>query len=334
MLSIYSIIRMSFISILIIIGLAFLMQKAHKSVRIIKLLRNENVLFVFLIIWTIFGFFTQQDFIESCYGLNFSNIFTFDNILCSSLSFILLFLGLIINKKLIRISIVTLELAYWIFKLFALKSGYEFFGLDILICKYYDFIGLLARLLLLNALIKYRFKEYKLVLLCGLLLIVKMFTFPCSKNFIQRDFIVPYKNRLIFNKINGSWTGSMLYPNDSILVHTIKNPDTALYGNRPEINIFRDTFIFARFENVYFSFDDSSLTIEKTDPELNGNYYLTNSQPDYPFFVYIPVQYIDSVKRDNMFNQYSITVTFYNANDSVLYCLINNTIKVTLEKSR
>ncbi len=331
---ILDIIIVLFFPIIVIGGITFLCIKASRKDKLIRPLRSQNVLFGFLILWTLLGFFTQQDFTERCGCLIHSReIFSLDYIIFSAISLILIILGFSIRNRFVRISILWLELAYWIFKLFALKSGYQG-GLGILVFKYYDFFGLLGRFLLINSLIRYRFKEYVLTLVAGVIIIIKMLGFPCNENFLYKKYLNPYYNDLIFNEINGSWTGTMIYSNDSTIEETIKNTDNKIYGSRPEINLYRDTIIYLRFDSVYISFNDSSLYIEKSTPELNGQYCLTYSQPESRYFIYLPCHYIDDAKRDFNYNQYSITVAFGYISDSSLQCYLNNRIALDLKNCR
>ena len=317
--------------IIVIVGVTIFLIKAPLKDKLIRPLRNQKVLFGFLILWTLIGFFTRQDFSESCGCLIGSRgIFSPDYVLFSAISLILLILAFILKNKLVRISLLCIELFYWLFKLFALKSGYVG-GLGILVFKYYDFISLLARLLLINSLLGYRFKEYLFALISGLLIIIKMLGFPCRDNFIYRDYLNPYYTQQMFEQLNGSWTGLMIYSKDSIIGETIINPDTSIYGDRPELTRRRDTIVNLRISNVHFTFNDSILTIEKANPDLNGQYCLTYSRPESKCFIYLPRQYIDDAKRDYHFNQYSKTMFFENISDSTLSCNINYRIEVKLK---
>ena len=319
--------------LIVIGGTAFFLFKAVQNEKLIRPLRSQKVLFGFLILLTLFGFFTQQDFTESCGCLRHSRgVFSLDYIIFSAISLILLLIGLLIKNKTIRISLLSIELAYWIFKLFVLKSGY-IGGLGIMVFKYYDFFGLLGRLLLLNSLFGNKLKEHLLTLVAGLLIIIKMLVMPCNENSTYKYYINSYYTNLIFQDLNGSWSGSMVYPKDSTIVETIENPDTALYGSIPEINKYRDTTFFFNYKNVDIFFNDSSLTIGKTAPELNGIYYLTYSHPA-GFLVYLPSEYKDDVKREYHYNQYHIKVILGNVSDSTLSFTINHRTELKLKKSR
>jgi len=320
-----------FVPILVIGGLILFLIKAPRRNKIISHLRNQNILFGFLFLWTLFGFFTQQDFTERCGCLIHSRgIFSLDYIGFTSISLVLLLLGFFIRNKFTRISLLCLELAYWIFKLYVIKSGYQG-GLGILIFKYYDFIGLFIRFLLINSIFGHRFKEYLLALLAGLLIIIKMLGMPCNDNFIYYDILNPYYNRLIFDDINGNWTGSMNYPKVTVIDSTFKNPGNLIYGSKPEITTYRDSVSFTRYDNTYFYFNDSNLTIENSAPELNGKYFLTYSQPESGYLVYLPTQYIEAVKDDYSFNQYSLTLLIVNVTDTLLSFQINNGIDLELK---
>jgi hypothetical protein len=317
--------------IIVIAGVSIFLFNAPKNNKIIKPLRNSRLLFAFLILWTLIGFFTQQDFTERCGCLIHSRgIFSLDYIIFSFISLILLVSGFIAKNKIIKISLISVELAYWIFKLFALKSGYEG-GLGILMFKYYDFLGLLGRFLLLKCLFGNKYKEYIFALISGLLIIIKMLGVPCNENFIYRDFLNPYYNQLLFNDINGNWTSSVLFPKVSVIDSIFKNPDKLIYGSKPEITTYRDTVTFTRFDDSYFYFSDSSFSIENAAPELNGKYFLTYSQPESGYLVYLPIQHIAAVKEDYRYNQHSLTLYIIDVNETTITCKLNGEIDLLLK---
>jgi hypothetical protein len=320
-----------FIPIIVIGGVAYFLFKAPRNGKIIGYLRNQKVLFGFLLLWTLLGFFTQQDFTERCDCLIHSRgIFSLDYIVFSVISIILISIGFFVKNKFARVALLSLELAYWIFKLFILKSGYVG-GLGIMIFKYYDFIGLLLRFLILNSLFGYKIKEYGFVLLAGLIIAIKMLGIPCNDNFIYDDFLNPYYNQLMFEDINGNWTGFMLYPRGSIIDSTFKNPGNIIYGSKPEITTYRDTVIFSRFENSYFYFNDSNLRIDNSAPELNGDYLLTYSSPESGYLNYLPLKYVEAAKEDYRFIQYSMRLLIKNVSDSILSCQIDGRIDLELK---
>jgi hypothetical protein len=314
--------------IIVIGGVTFFLIKAPLKDKLIKPLRSQKILFGFLILWTLIGFFTQQDFTERCGCLIHSRgVFSHDYIIFSAISLILFILGFIVKNKFVRINILCLELVYWIFKLFALKSGY-LGGLGILIFKYYDFFGLLGRLLLLNSLFENKFKEYLLAIVAGLLIIVKMLGIPCNDNFIYTDYLNPYYNQLMFKRLNGDWTGTMIYPRGTI-EHSPYNSNEI--SDLVDILTCQDSTIYKRKQGVHFYFNDSILCIDGTSTELDGNYSLYYSQPDSRYSVYIPNKYLDSIKRDYKYGRYSINIHFEEVNDSTLSFQIEHDKKFILK---
>jgi hypothetical protein len=270
------------------------------------------------------GFFTQQDFTERCGCLIHSRgVFSLDYVIFSAISLILFILGFAVKNKTIRISILFLELAYWTFKLFILKSGYQG-GLGILIFKYYDFFGLLGRLLLLNSLFEDKIKEHLLALVAGLLIIVKMLGIPCNDNFVYRDYLNPYYNQLMFKRLNGYWTGTMIYPKDTTVYAPYDSTDIEDLLSLIDTVTYRDSTIFKMKEGVYFHFNDSYLSIDSASTELNGNYNLYYSQPDSRYFTYLPNRYIDSIKQDYKYGRFSINMYIVELEDSTLTLQIEN----------
>jgi hypothetical protein len=328
---IFDYIMILFFPLIVIIGVTIFLIKAPRKVKLIRPLRSQKVLFGFLILLTLFGFFTQQDFTERCGCLIHSRgVFSLDYVIFSAISLILFVLGFIVKNKIARISLICLELAYWIFKLFVLKSGYQG-GLGILIFKYYDFFGLLGRLLLLNNLFDNKFKEHLLAILAGLLIIIKMLGIPFNDNFIYRDYLNPYYNQLMFRRLNGNWTGTMVYPKDTTVYKPFDSTDINDLISLNDTVTYRDSTILIKKKGVYFYFQDSNLSINRTLPELDGNYSLYYSQPDSRYFIYIPDKYLDSIKQDYEYGRYTIKMHLEELNDSSLSLQIENGIDFELK---
>lgn len=320
--------------LLVILGTGFFLFKVNKIEKFKRIFISQKILFAFLILWTLFGFFSQQDFIENCGCFVYSrDIFSPGYVIFSSITLTILLIGVFTKNKTFRIVLVSIELTYWIFKLFILKSGY-IGGLGLMVFKYYDFYGLLGRLLLLNSLLGRKLRAQVMSLVAGVLIIIKMLVIPCNENDIYESYMNSYYTKLMFKQLNGHWNGSLLYLKDSSIVETIENPDTVVYVSVSDVNIFRDTTVSKSYKKIGVHFNDSSLTIENSAPELNGKYSLTYSQPEFGFLVYIPNKFENVVKRDYMFKQFEIKVIFDNMIDNTLSFTIDNRSKFKLKRSR
>jgi len=313
----------------------FLVLIYKKSPLVHNYLTNEIKVTLFLIVFTLIVFFIRQDITENCgcFSGVMRNIFSIDYILLASISLILFIVSLFARSHLFKITFLTIELIYWLTKLYFLQSGYQG-GMGALSINAFDFIGLTARLWLINLLPGFKIREFLIPVIAGVLLTVKMYLVPCQENIVYEKYFKPIYNERLFSQINGAWMGSMLHQKDSVIEEAVENPDTIMYGNRPVINLHRDTIIFSSYENVYFFFNDSDLRIENPIPELNGQFCLIYSQPESKYFVYLPYQYLDSVKNDYHYNEYSITISFGEINDSTLSCFINGSIELKLRSYR
>lgn len=323
--------------LIVIIGFFIFLNSTRRKVKWIKPLRNVNILFGFLFIWTLFGFFTQEDVTERCgCFIQSRGIFSIDYMAFSAISLVLFILAFVVKNKVARRSLLFFEFAYWIFKLFIIKSGYVA-GLGMEVFKYYDFLGLLGRLLLLNSLFAYKIKEYLLCVFAGLLIISKMCFIPCGNNFVYNDYLKPHFNRVMFDQLNGDWTGTMTYsydstiypPSDSNSCHdTILDID--LLYNKKNTASCRDSLIQIKANEVFVRFQDSNLNITKTFPEVDGNYCLDYSELGSKYFTYRLCKYMDSMPLDNH-RLYALNMKIEELNDSVLIlafdCGINFELK-------
>jgi hypothetical protein len=321
----------TFIPTIVIMGVTFFFIFAQRKDKLRNFIRNQNVLFWFLITWTLFGFFAQQDFSERCGCLTHSrNLFSLDYIIFSAISLILFILSFLIKNKGIRVSLICIELAYWLFKLYFIKSGY-IGGMGILVFKYYDFFGLLGRLLILNTLTGQKLKEFLLVLIAGLLIIIKMLGVPCNANFVYRDYINPYYNRTLLNQLNGEWHGTMILPIDTVVHNPIDSTDKSLMTFLGDFSHYHDTTIIKEINHVQLSFQDSILNINNSTHEYDGNYSLTYSEADSKFLIYTHSKYLINTETDYLFGPTTITVQITNMTDSTITMQIDNRITIKLK---
>jgi hypothetical protein len=277
----------------------------EKFERVQRFFSNQNLLIATLLVWTIIGFLSSEDFNERCGCIyNSRNILSIDYIIYSSISMILFGLAWISKTK-FRIGFIFLEFAYWLFKLFFLKSGYEG-GLGIPIFNLYDFIGLFFRLWIIGLIININYKVYLVPIISACVIGTKLEVNPCGKNILYYDLIHPILEKRITEKLTGKWIGSAKASfgikyydsSDSIdsgngYLKSDKN-DTVqlyLYDNEEDFNICAskyDTVINIIKENVVFEFKDNLLFISHFDNDFDSKYYIEWTDVEAERIVYYP----------------------------------------------
>jgi len=291
----------------------------EKFERVKRYFSNQNSLIVTLMVWTFIGFLLTADFTERCGCFYHSrDILSIDYIIYSSISLLLFGLAWISKSK-FRIGFIFLEFAYWLFKLFILKSGY-IGGLGIQVFNPYDFIGLFFRLWIIGLIIKINYKIYIIPIISACIIGAKLEVNPCGTNFLYYDIIHPMLEKRITGKLSGKWVGNAkssfginyYNSNDSIVtdnecLNNNKNDTVQLYfyDNEEDFNISAskyDTVINRIKENVVLEFKDNLLFVWNLDREFEKKYYIEWTDVESDRIVYYPEKLramnLESVSRD------------------------------------
>ncbi len=147
------------------------------KIKWVNQINDSNFIFWILISWIIFGFFAKLDYTNQwgCFAIH-EPVFSRENILFSSISLFLLFLGVYLIPKKLGYVILIFEVFIWLFKLFLIKGGYIIGvtgGPDIIIL-WYDFSALILRLLLIKSLFELNLKNIYIFILVILIMILKI----------------------------------------------------------------------------------------------------------------------------------------------------------------
>ncbi|PHR94008.1 MAG: hypothetical protein COA80_12905 [Leeuwenhoekiella sp.] len=151
----------------------------RRSIRLWEAFSTKpKTLYLLLIFWTIFGFFTKLDYtlLWGCI-VSYEPTFSTENIFFSGTAIGLLSFGVFIPKKQVGVLLFA-ELLFWLFKLFLIKGGYVV-GIggpsyDVLT---FDFIALSLRLLLLKQLGLLPVRSSIVLMLVFLIMLLKIFFF-------------------------------------------------------------------------------------------------------------------------------------------------------------
>lgn len=205
---------------------------------------NEKKAFIFLIIWIFIGCVASLD-----YSRNWGDIYIYEpfwkarNLIFSGISMLWIVLAFSTKNKRLKTVFCSIELLYWLSKLYIIKDGYSV-GLagapDISIVSY-DFIALLTRLYLISEIINLRkFTPLKNIIIVLLILFVKIqFLSPAPyTSFIIKKYsasIEESKQQMI-----GNWEGSYT---------KVKDDDVIVSGDL-QITISSDTIVFTKTDGI------------------------------------------------------------------------------------
>ncbi|HYV95154.1 MAG TPA: hypothetical protein VE978_25485 [Chitinophagales bacterium] len=134
-------------------GLTWYIKAWHGEKEWVRRLSSSAASFVLLISWTLLGFFSKLDYtLQQGCVIHSEAIFSWQNMLYTSIALGLLSIGYFISPQNIAIAILSSELLLWLYKLFAVKGGYAVglggvTSLDVLV---FDTIALTLRLILIK----------------------------------------------------------------------------------------------------------------------------------------------------------------------------------------
>ncbi len=201
--------------IILVLGIKFLIKWISKYKHFGNIL-NRNNLFMFLLVWIIFGFVEGLDYSER-FGciVESEPIFEINNVLSSGISFLLILWAFLTkNHKLKKVLFIT-ELVYWILKLMIFKGGYVvgFGGIPDDVILFFDLISILVRLYILNKIIKFDLVkiEYIALLLIGIKII--FFYIPIYDMYLNKIEIK--KTKKVRKEIIGEWIGKISLVEDN-----------------------------------------------------------------------------------------------------------------------
>ncbi len=316
---------------IVLIFLLIIKQLKKRENKYSKYISPRNIILL-LIFWTIIGFFTHDDFNDSCGCLEFDrNFASLDYIIYSVISLLLLSLSLISKNKL-RLGFIFIETFYWLFKLYYLKSGY-IGGLGIPIFKIFDFIGLSLRLWIIILIIKIQCEFYLIPVISGLMIYIKLAFCPCQKNLLYEDFIKPYYIERLFVKINGEWHGEYKTPDIGIKSGSNdKKNVTELLQNNNRIES-RDTLVQPKLLKVNLIFNDTILVVNKLTENFKGMYTLKNIHPEKGYLHYLPTNYSQK-NYSNSDNDtiWGIDLHILNITDYQIKCEINYRYQIEMHR--
>ena len=186
---------------------------------------NYYILLALLII----GFLGQLDYTDrwGCF-VGGESIFDVKNILFSSTSIVLILTSFFLRPRIFKITVIFVELAFWIFKLFYFKGGYvvSIIAAPDPIISFYDSVTLTLRLLIVSELLRANIKTIYILICTLIIMAIKVFLFPTQYSMKVEEKRSLERAELTKEKLIGEWVGTYEY--DSIsLNETIQLIDSA-----------------------------------------------------------------------------------------------------------
>jgi hypothetical protein len=181
-----------------------------------KRIITEPYSYYILLTLLVIGFFGQLDYTDrwGCI-VGGESIFDTKNILFSSISVILILTSFIFNPRILKISLIVVELAFWIFKLFYFKGGYvvSIVAAPDPIISFYDSLTLAMRLFIITGLLRTNIKTIYILICTLTIMAIKVFGFPTQLSMIVEGEKSKQRAEFTKEKLIGDWTG--IYEYDS-----------------------------------------------------------------------------------------------------------------------
>ncbi|NOU59619.1 hypothetical protein [Marinifilum caeruleilacunae] len=181
-----------------------------------KRITSEPYNYYLLLALLIIGFFGQLDYTNrwGCV-VGGESIFDAKNILFSSISIILILTSFLFKPRILKSSLLIIELVFWIFKLFYFKGGYvvSIAAAPDPIISFYDTLTLAMRLFIITGLLRTNFKTIYILICTLTIMAIKVFGFPTQLSMIVEGEKSKQRAEFTKEKLTGDWIG--IYEYDS-----------------------------------------------------------------------------------------------------------------------
>jgi len=207
----------------------------------------------------VIGFFLRIDYSNrfGCVAVA-EPIFELKNILFSTTSIALVLLSFFSIKRTIKLTFISLELLFWITKLFSFKGGYvvNILGTADPYISLYDTVTLTLRLYIINSILKANIKQVYILLFTIIIMSIKIYIFPLPNSFYvqERKFQLESENTKKY-LMEGEWV-----ENNSTIekVRVVFFPENAvIYNLQNKDSLFFNLIYWSR-ESVFLEYLDNS----------------------------------------------------------------------------
>ena len=220
----------------------FLSKKSEKIKFLKEKIIQQPVNYYLLIGLLLIGFFFRLDYSNRFGCIIFEEpIFELKNILFSTISITLVLLSFFFKKRMIKLAFISLELLFWIAKLFLFKGGYVvsiMAAADPLI-SFYDTATLALRFFTVISLLKININQI-FVLICTIIVMcIKIHIFPLPHSFyvqVRKSELESENTKNFLTK--GEWIENkditekiqIVFYQDSAIIYNLQNNDSLFFN--------------------------------------------------------------------------------------------------------
>jgi hypothetical protein len=189
------------------------------------------------------GFIFRLDYTDRFGCIRFAEpIFELKNILFSATSITLVLLSFFSKKRTTKLTFISLELLFWVSKLFLFKGGYSVGIVNTAdpIISLYDTTTLALRFFIINSLLKTNIRK-RYILICTIIVIsIKIYIFPLPYSFIvaRRSAQIARENAEIF--LRGKWIENrdttdkikiVFFPPEGAIIYNFRNRESLFFDD-------------------------------------------------------------------------------------------------------
>lgn len=168
-------------------------------------------------------------------------IFELKNILFSTISITFVLLSFFAKKKTIKLMFISLELLFWILKLFLFKGGYAvgIIGTADIYISIYDFTTLILRLFIINSLLNMNINQVYVLICTIIIMFIKIYIYPLPYSFYveKREFHEESENTKNY-LTNGEWIENkniirkikIIFNTNSAILYNLQNNDSLFFN--------------------------------------------------------------------------------------------------------
>ena len=186
----------------------------------------------------IVGFIFRLDYSDR-YGCIYGgeSIFELKNILFSAISITLVLLSFFSKKRTIKLTFISLELLFWVSKLFSFKGGYvvDLLGTADPYISLFDTTTLALRLFIINSLLKTNINQIYILIFTIITMSIKIYIFPLPYSFYVEDRKFQMESDNIKNFLTkGEWIENkdttekvrvVFFP-EKVIIYNLHNKDS------------------------------------------------------------------------------------------------------------
>ncbi len=318
----------------ILLSIFLLLNRFKKKLKLDKILQNVTLLEYVLLIWIFFGYLTLADFSERCGCIVFDRSpLSLDYILLSFFSLLLVGLSVFELTKRFSKLFLSIELIYWLFKLFFIKSGYVG-GLGIMMFNYYDYIALTIRLLLITSVFKLQIKVYLILISSFIIISLKIIAIPCQDNFVYEDIIRPAQLNNRIEKLAGKWSGEVTFECDTSIKYQNDSTGVNYLISIIDSNDYYDSTILRTLGDFAIEFTNTRMILDSI-PDLAKEYKLLTSISTKEYLRYIPTElnYEPNLGIEDSIWSKMLIVSFGKVTKQELHLEFNERYKLQLNKN-